>query len=147
MHHLHTFCPYLSRSLPALQPSPVGGEHSLSHPRSLSVAHVTVPAPLPHNNCVGVEGRAALGCCHCHHQGLGHCPCGTHLLSQFPIWDRDTAPSTVPCLCLCRLFGNMFFQIPSLSLLCSTGRLVGGSSAPARLETPWEEGCALLHGS
>lgn len=77
-----------------------------------------------------------LGCCHCHHQGQGHCPCGTHLLSQFPIWDRDTAPSTVPCLCLCRLFGNLFSQIPSLSLILSTGRLVGGSSAPARLENP-----------
>lgn len=60
----------------------------------------------------------------------------THLLSQFPIWDRDTAPSTVPWLCLCRLFGNLFSQIPSLSLILSTGRLVGGSSAPARLENP-----------
>lgn len=23
------------------------------------------------------------------------CPCGTHLLSQFPIWDRDIAPSCI----------------------------------------------------
>lgn len=82
-----------------------------------------------------------LSCCHCHHQGEGHCPCGTHLLSQFPIWDRDIAPSTVPCLCLCRPFGNLFSQIPSLSLMCSTVRLVGGgNSAPTMLENPMGEG-------
>lgn len=92
--------------------SPPGGEQSPSHPQRLSVTHITAPAPSHTSNCVRAERRAA-PCCHCHHQGHGHCPCGTDLLSQFPIWDRDTAPS---CSCLCKLFGNLFSQIPSLSL-------------------------------
>lgn len=132
---------------PCPQPSPLGGEQSPRHTHSLSVTHVTHLHPSHTSNCVRVEGRAALICCHRHHQGQGCCPCGTHLLSQFPIWDRDTAPSTVPCLCLCRLFGNLFSPFPhSPSSAPLEGSCVGAQLQQS-WKTPQEKGCALLHGS